>query len=165
MPATYDSIATTTVVTPSSTVDLTSIPGTYTDLVLTVVAKHSAGGYPLYINFNNGNDAGWSRTGLQGNGTAVSTFTSVNATGGVSLGDLGFNQPSFHKIDIFSYTSTSITKTFLAQQNSDQNGNGLVTSFVGNFPLTSAITQINLFTTNGNIAAGSVFSLYGILRA
>lgn len=165
MPATYDSIATTTVVTPTSTINLTSIPGTYTDLVLIAVARHSAGGFPLLINFNNGNVSGWSRTGLQANGSAVSTYTSVDALGGVSLGDLGFNQPSFHKIDIFSYTNTSHTKTFLVNQNSDQNGNGLAISFVGNFPSTSAITEINLYTTNGNFAAGSVFSLYGILRA
>lgn len=165
MPATYDSISTVTVPTNTSQVNLSSIPQGYTDLVVIVSARNTTGSNTLNINFNDGNDQNWSRCLLQASGTAISSTPQINMLGGCPIGQMGFNSPSLHKVDIFRYSNTSTLKTFICNNNNDSNGGGFIGYTVGRFPLTSAITQINFYPTSGQIASGSVFSLYGILRA
>ena len=73
MPAsnTYESISSVTLTSNSTTVTFGSIPQTYTDLVLVIVAKITSGGLDMFIRFNSDTGSNYSYTQLYGNGTSA----------------------------------------------------------------------------------------------
>jgi hypothetical protein len=162
MAATYEPIASYTV--PATTVDtvtFSSIPGTYTDLI--VVSDYSLGGESLYIRFNSDSGSNYSSTRLIGNGSSASSSRGSNQTAIVSWGASG-NQSSGRTTSIgqvFSYANTNVFKTTLsAFSNAAQE----VNRQVGLWRSTSAVTSLTLTSTNATwkFSTGDTFSLYGI---
>jgi hypothetical protein len=159
MPKTYEPIATTTLGTATNTVTFTSIPGTYTDLFVSIAPIGTA---DLQINMNVNNDTGtyYSYTILGGNGTSAVSDRVTNATffgtdyyfstttaGGAVL------------VNLFNYANTTTYKTFLSRANNAGKG---VTASVGLYRGTNAITRLDFKTTSSTFAAGSTFTIYGI---
>lgn len=166
MPATYEPIATTTLGSAASSITFSSIPGTYTDLRLVLVALGSGGNtYPL-MTLNTDTGTNYSYTIIKGDGTSATSGQLSNATKiWFSLNSFGSTTvPMLGTADIFSY-SGSTNKTVLTTGSSDQNGSGLVERGVGLWRSTSAITQVVLTANTSNFAAGTTATLYGILRA
>jgi hypothetical protein len=96
MPATYEPIATTTLGSAATTITLSSIPSTYTDLrLVTVLSNNGAGGDSLYITCNGdalGATSLYSETRLRGDGsTATSARSSSADRWGNSIQLYGFN--------------------------------------------------------------------------
>jgi len=162
MPSTYEPIATTTVGTATSTIDLTSIPATYTDLKLIFVCTTSSPGNARF-RFNSDTGSNYSYTALGGNGTTASSFQS----GGTSFyftafGSTSSTIPHFYSVDIFSYAG-STNKTLLLTESSDDNGSGSTARSVQLWRNTSAVTSINIF--GGTFSIGTTATLYGIKNA
>jgi hypothetical protein len=168
MPATYEPIATQTLVTAISTVDFTSISQTYTDLVL-VMSFGCASNTALGIRFNSDSGTNYGSSYLEGNGSSASNGRST----GLTYMRLG-NSATFSSntlidqtiISIFDYTNTTTNKMLLARLNS--RSQGVVNLNVGRWlPGTSAaITSINILNSNNvNFIVGSTFTLYGIKAA
>lgn len=167
MAITYTPIATTTLGATASSINFTSIPSTYTDLVVVWFTKTIAG-TDLYVRFNSDTGTNYSQTALRGNGASASSGREVNQTWigpNRASGTSTSSNPALTIINVFDYTGSS-NKSVLVNCNNDQNGAGTVELTVGLWRNTGAITSINLtaITTN-NFAAGTTATVYGILKA
>ncbi len=165
--ATYEPIATTTLSSNSATVTFSSIPGTYTDLILTGLLTMTTAESPQ-IRFNGDTTTNYSRTEIYGTGAITVSNRSSNQTrfpiGFASAGGSA-TVPGFIKLHIFSYAG-STNKTVLSEAANDQNGSGDVTRLVGLWRNTAAITSLELNLGTGNFyKTGSTFTLYGIKAA
>jgi hypothetical protein len=161
MPATYEKIATTTLGSATNTVTFTSIASTYTDIRLIYAGNNSVNS-TAYLQVGNGSvDTGnnYSFTYLYGSGAAASSGRSSNSNS-IFLTDLRTGG-SMVDINIFSYAGSTY-KTILA---TGGDADVDVNSSVGLWRNTSAINYVSIFTTTGNFTVGSMFTLYGILKA
>lgn len=164
MAVTYEPIAGTTLGAATSTVTLSSIPSTYTDLVLVFLYKGNTTNQPtLQLTFN-ATTTGYSGTQLVGNGTSAASYRNTSASYisvarsvGVPASTSGVGTIL---IDIMSYANTSIYKTILARAAASDTG---VERDVGLWQNTAAINEIKITTaTSNDFAIGSVVSLYGV---
>jgi hypothetical protein len=158
MPATYDKIAVLTANGSALTHTFSSIPGTYTDLILIINSAGSLTGGNMNITFN-GAATGYSRTFIYGDGTSAVSGRDSNAT---VLSGGGTNpNGAFVKWNIFDYSNTTTFKTVLMNQ---IEATRLVVAEAGLYRSTSAITSLAV-NTQAAISAGQVLSLYGIKAA
>jgi hypothetical protein len=158
-------IATTTLGSAASTITFSSIPATYTDLVITVNTTLSAEAY-LLLRYNS-ITTGYYSTQLYGDGAgAPTTARNANTTSMYLAGRSqdGTTNPIFHKINIFSYASSTFRKSVLSEGAQDSNGVGSVQRIAGVCNANNtAITGITLLLSSGNFGAGTVATIYGIL--
>jgi len=162
MPATYEPIATTTLGSATANITFSSIPSTYTDLKLIVVAQGSLGNQ-FAIQFN-GSATGYSRTFIYGDGSAAASDRGSATSVRLDYLPTSTNF-AFYDIDIFSYAG-SANKTLLARSSKDLNGSGEVHAQVSLWANTSAINEIKLFvSSSGNLNSGTTATLYGIKSA
>ena len=165
--STYTPIMTNTLSSSTSSVTLTSIPQTYTDLVLIMnivpPAASSSGTFQI-----NGTSTGYSNStlaGLETSSNAVSfRDTNLSASNWLSSGAAMTDSSALH-LDVFhfqNYSNTTTHKTVLHRENPGRFGYvGLWATYWRN---TAAITSITLLQGT-NFLAGSTFSLYGIKAA
>ena len=166
MPATYEKIATTTLGSAATTLDLTSIPSTFTDLRLVVVgADNDSAGYNIRFQYNNDTGNNYSFTDLRGDGSSASSLR-VSNDNYIFAGSMpaDINVPFLATLDIFSYAGSTY-KTVLVTSSTDKNGSGSTRSLVGLWRSTSAINTILLGVASGTWAIGTTFTLYGIKAA
>ncbi len=157
MAITYEPIATTTLSTSASDVTFSSIPGTYTDLVLVLNGTSTAiAGLGFEFNGDTGNN--YSATLLYGTGSAAISSNNTNTYPGYS-GRINTNQ-SVSISHIMNYSNTTTYKTAITRANS--NGD-IIMANVCLWRNTSAITSIKYIGATFN--AGCVFTLYGIKAA
>ena len=172
MANTYVLIQAQTLASAAATVTFSSIPATYTDLLLRVSARTTeAGPNELMIYTLNGNTgSNYSTTTLIGNSsTAVSnrTTSAANIRAGWQDGDTA-TASTFGSAEIYipSYTATQNKPTSnfsVAENNSATAADTYINANAGSFRITPAITSIDLATINGNnFKIGSSFYLYGI---
>jgi hypothetical protein len=159
---TYIPIATTTLSTAASSITFSSIPSTYTDLVLVAKLTRDNAGSPI-VRFNGDTSSNYSATYLDGNGTTVISSRSSNVT----VGYINYNSdPVLNGIlivDLLNYSNTTTYKTYLAN---GSNAGNAVDRVVGLWRSTSAISTILLAAENGgNYFAGGTATLYGIAAA
>jgi hypothetical protein len=163
MATTYEKIATTTLGSAAASIAFNSLPSTFTDLRLVLVATATTAS-DVNIIFN-ASSIYCSQTRLIGTGTAA---TSGRVTTAFSRARIDLNNdvldsiPQMYTIDMFSYAGGT-NKTCLITQQQDANGSGSVGVRVGLFPSTAAITS---FTLNAsNFATGTIATIYGIKAA
>jgi 3-deoxy-D-arabino-heptulosonate 7-phosphate (DAHP) synthase len=159
MPATYDKIASQTLGTAQSSYTFTSIPSTYTDLIM-VMTTTSANDQTQVI-FNGDTATNYSNTRLDGNGSSATSGRNSSQ----SFVDIGYNNPGGqHQIivQIMNYANTNTFKTFISR---NSNAANLVQAIVGLYRSTSAITSMTITAQTPNFAIGSTFTLYGIKAA
>jgi hypothetical protein len=162
MAATFTPIASITLGTASNSVTFSSIPQTYTDLVLVVQVLSNSTNDDLYLRFDGDSSAVYSHTVLRGNGS------SATSTRGSGLSRARFSDnaspttttSTISVINIFSYSNANVFKTMLARTNNASAGTEL---FADLWRSTSAVDSIEVFPASGNMASGSTFNLYGIL--
>jgi hypothetical protein len=170
MATTYEKIASTTLASATTTITFSSIPSTYTDLRLVITFKTTSDGDSIrgYFNSDTGN-GNYSMTGLQGNGSAASSYRQTNYNY-LLLGDWRINggsstYPQLVTLDIFSYAGSTY-KTLLNTTSSDYNGSGGVFREVWMWRSTAAITTLTLpISGTNNLAIGTSATLYGIKAA
>jgi len=167
MPAgsTYTPIATTTIPnTTTANYTFSSIPSSYTDLILvqSVGNNSGSGANGVRINYNSDTGSNYSWTYLVGNGSSGSSGRNSNAT----YYDIGLdnNTTNFTVIitQVMNYANTTTFKTAISRSAAASN------ELSGNASLwrsTSAINSITITKADGNFKQGSTFTLYGIAAA
>jgi hypothetical protein len=160
MASTYTPIATYTTPSAQSSYTFTSIPSTYTDLVIVGSVKVGSSGDYLGLQFNGDTGSNYSRTRLSGNGSSASSEREANS---VRVNMYNQSSANFYSniLHIMNYANTTTYKTFLSRNDiADWNTNAQV----GLWRSTSAITSITLIG-GGNLQADTTFTLYGIEAA
>ncbi len=144
----------------TTSVTFSSIPSTYTDLVVVANAATPSGGTVFSVRFNSDTGSNYSATRLGGTGTTTFSDRSSSATSIAATILRSSSEPDgTYIIHIQNYANTNTYKTCLIRGNATQVG---VTA--GLWRSTSAITSISFggeFTAD--VIAGSTFNLYGIL--
>jgi hypothetical protein len=172
----YESIATVTATTTTSSFTFSSIPSTYKHLEIRGIARDTIadnGGAGIKMQFNGDTGANYTRHGLRGDGTNASTIGNsgfdVMAFIGGSMGDSSTADAfGASVISIPDYASTSKYKTGMAFSGSEANtasGNFYIVLNSGLWVNTAAITSITVLPGQTAFKAGTTFALYGIKGA
>jgi hypothetical protein len=157
MPSTYEPIATQTLGSATSTITFSSIPSTYTDLVLVIDGTMAtAGGNQIRVNGDTATN--YSTTVLYGDGSAAYSFGVNNNNNAASL--YMNTAQSNALIHFMNYSNTTTYKTILSRSNSNE----FVSARVALWRSTAAINSITILSAN-NYNTGSTFTLYGIKAA
>ena len=165
MPSTYTPIATTTLGSNSATVVFSSIPSTYTDIIL-VGSVRASGTADVKVRVNGLTTAIYSNTILYGTGSVAGSYRNSTATaGGTEPVDTASNTFTPKIINFMNYANTTTFKTYLGRTSTNSTANG-VTATVGLIQTTAAINSITLlFETADTFQTGSTFTLYGVKSA
>jgi hypothetical protein len=163
MPAgsTYTPIQTATLGSAQSDYTFSSIPSTYTDLVIVINGAASSGSTnTIKVNYNGDTTSGlYSYTRLLGDGSSPSSARASNSNF-TGAGDTGSDRAVFI-INIQNYSNSTTFKTHISRSNSQN----FVSAYVGLWRNTAAITSVTLAINTLQWATGTTFSLYGIAAA
>lgn len=164
MPKTYDPIQSTTLTTAASDVTFSSIPSTFTDLIIVLRAIQTTGATSGTMQFNGDTGNNYSNTFIEGNGSAASSnrntdtpfsflfYNNNAATDGLSVSIS----------HIMNYSNTTTNKPNITRFG---NSGTLVGAYVSTWRNTSAINSIRIVSGGQNFQSGSTFTLYGIKAA
>lgn len=168
MAKTYNIIATTTLSTTANTVTFSSIPSTYTDLVLIAVYSRSGGtGQYAYVRLNGDSASNYSFNHMTGNSSTTFGGRLNNATA-ATLGPYGSNTSTTQNaevaiMDIIDYSNTSYLKTVLYQSGA---ANKVSEAGANLWRNTNAITSLTInIDAPATFQSGNTFTLYGIKAA
>jgi hypothetical protein len=160
MPAgsTYTPIATTTLGSSVSTYTFSSIPSTYTDLIMVFNGTSTSANISLQFNGDTGSN--YSSTRIRGNGTTASSnrFTSQTVMIG---GSSETTNPATVVWQVFNYSSSTTNKSALCRGGGAGNQ---VEGYVGLWRNTGVINSLTVFNS-GTLNSGSTLTLYGIAAA
>lgn len=168
MPATYEPIASTTLGSPATSITLSSIPATYSDLRLVAWVKFSSTANTALVRFNSDSGNNYGYQYLYSGGSSIGASRSnpesriqVDATNGFITTDFGM-----WEMDIFDYTSSN-NKVMIDKLTQDYNTTGgAVTRYARSWRNSAAISSLNMFRQDGgDFATGTIITLWGILRA
>jgi hypothetical protein len=163
MAVTYKLIKTVTVGSGgAASIDFTSIPQTYTDLMLVTSARSTSTGLGVIAKFN-GSSANYTGKYIEGNGSSTSGGT-------LSINQAGNSVSSAYTASVFANNSLYIPNytgsTFKSSSSDAVTENNATTSYLDFYANlwsdTSAITSIALTVSVGSFAEFSSASLYGI---
>lgn len=162
---TYTLISSNTLGSAAASVTFSSIPATYTDLLLIISAGvDGSTNTQIRHRYNGSSSALHSTTFLIGDGTSATSSRSSGDTYGY-MGTLVASSTNFslNIINIQDYSNTTTFKTHLTRGN---NASLRTEGNVGLWRDTSAISSIVLYPgTLTNFTSGSTFKLYGIEAA
>lgn len=161
MASTYTPIATYTVPSAQVSYTFSSIPSTYTDLVV-VVASSNSTNTDTYAQFNGDTGTNYSSTYLRGDGSNAYSGRRSNINrilieeNGTGTGQM------VTRLMVQNYANSTTYKTMLTRADAASNGTSAV---VGLWRNTAAITSILIGSDSGTFNTGSTFTLYGIKAA
>ena len=161
--STYTPIATTTLGSAASSYTFSSIPTTYTDLILIGSITNDADGQFFIQVGNSSVDTGsnYSYTGIYGDGSSAASARASSQVRGY-LGYISGSSVKNFIVQVMNYSNTTTNKTILDRKNqADQ----FIEANVILWRSTSAINTIKIFPASGNFTTGSTFTLYGIASA
>jgi hypothetical protein len=164
MASTYTPIATTTLGSAQASYSFTSIPSTYTDLVLVFNGGSTGAAVNAVVQFNGDTGSNYSHRQVSGDGTTASSHGATNTTS-IYLNYDGYMTNALSTVDIAhiqNYSNTTTYKTLLARANNSAQGTG---ASVGLWRSTAAINRVDVIAPGSTFLAGSTFTLYGILAA
>ena len=158
----YEVISTQTLGSAAATVTMSSIPSTYTDLVLVIGnGGNSVGGENLYMRFNGDTASNYSNTRLVSGGGGIGSYRDSGSTV-INVGAIYTTaDPLTHMSHINNYSNSTTYTTVLCRNNTPSN----VAAHAGLWRSTAAITSITFSASGGNFTVGSTFTLYGIKAA
>jgi hypothetical protein len=164
--ATYVSLASQTLSSAAASVTFSSIPGTYTDLVLIVDGISSSSVNGIVMQYNGNTSNAYSLTQIGSNGSTASS-TRRTSQGYININYTGYWTNASRGniiVQIQNYSNTTTYKTCLARGNFSAIGlDAIVGLWTGS---TAAITSVTITNDgSGNIGSGTTFTLYGIAAA
>ena len=170
MAITYELIETKTLSSATASVAFTSIPQTYTDLLLKVSARANvSGGYTNVMLGVNGSTSNITWLGLYGYSNTLkgsNTNTSSRVIGNANANSSTSNSFSNNELYIPNYTSTtakSFTSDSIVASNDSTNPVLELDALLWNPATQAAITSLTLTNSApGDFVSGSTFYLYGI---
>lgn len=174
MANTYVAISTVTVTTATPTITFTSIPQTFTDLIvmMSVRSANAADRVELYLTVNSDTAANYSSRRLQAydsNSLISSAQSGVTPTSNSTFGRITSatsNASTFSNVSLYipNYTS-STQKSMSIEWNQENNSTASysVGASAGLYSGTAAITSLSFSVeSSGNFAQYSTATLYGI---
>ena len=167
MPNTYVKIATVTLASAAASIDFTSIPGTYTDLVIKASLRSAAASVNpgLKIKFNT---SALNFTGLNvyGDGSAKGSYTDTGGEIGILAGNSA-TANTFGNCEIYipNYAGSN-NKSFSVDSVNENNATSASQYLYANlWSQTAAITAISLLSGGAvNLMQYSSATLYGISK-
>ena len=172
MANTFELIASSTVgATAVSSIEFTSIPSTYTDLIVKVSARNddsasASGSY--YIVYFNSSGTSFSSRFLRGTGSAVTSSTFAQYAGNSTTTGQTASTFSNDEIYIPNYAG-STNKSYSADSVVENNATGaFATLIAGLWSNTAAITSVKIEAANAGVnkfVQYSTFYLYGVKNA
>ena len=172
MATTYTLINSNVLTSSAASVTFSSIPATYTDLVLRFSIR-SNGTEISNLRINGSSSSVYSRTRLRGTGTAASSNSDTGQTqlnfNNSTTYDGGFTANIFSSGEIYipSYTVSQNRpiSAFITEENDAAYSSMQV--FAGLYSNTTAITSLTMLngTSTDQFVSGSSFYLYGISNA
>lgn len=162
MPSTYTPIATTTLGSTTQSYTFSSIPSTYTDLVLITNMKVASGQDNICVRLNGDTGTNYSYTRIKGNGSSAGSDRGTNGTQAL-IGNESNAQFTTEITHFMNYANSTTYKTILARSNATDSE---VVAWVNLWRSTSAITSILVRSAGGGgFVSGSTLTLYGIAAA
>lgn len=165
MAITYEPIGTQTVTSTVSSVTFSSIPGTYTDLVI-VGNVLGNGSVSIDFQFNGDTGTNYSYTVIDGDGATASSNRQTNTTNiqfaGWSRNLNSATNPSTMIANIMNYSNATTHKTAFVRSMALGTPGDCVDAFVGTWRNTAAVTSI---TIRGSVISGTTYTIYGIKAA
>jgi hypothetical protein len=152
----------------AANIEFTSIPQTYTDLVIALSARslqgNVYGGGALQFNADTASNYRWRRIRADGSISASDNSTSATAITNWDMAGANATASVFGTVMFYipNYTSSnqkSVSLEYTGENNATEAHMGMVT---GLYTGTAAITSIKLFSAGGNIVQYSTATLYGI---
>jgi hypothetical protein len=156
----YIPIASQTLTAAVATVTFSAIPASYGDLVLVIVATGTSSGAEGRLRFNSDSTSNYEYVQILGSTTSASS-----AAGGLENSAricsfiLDTSLPAQINTRIMDYKATDKHTVLMSRAGRTTMANE---AMAARWPQTTAVTQIEVFPTAGNWAAGSTFALYGI---
>jgi hypothetical protein len=159
-------IETKTLGTATTAIEFTSIPQTFTDLLILFSLRGANPEATGFVTITmNGSTASITSRYLQGTGSAVGTFTSpANFAGDIAGG--GSTANTFNNLQIYIPNYTGATNKLysvdaVGENNATAANQSMVSGLRSN---TDALTSVGILNTAANLVVGSTASLYGILK-
>jgi hypothetical protein len=150
----------------ASSIDFTSIPGTYTDLIILTslrTTRNTGDAASISITFNGSSSSRSSRI-LYGNGSGTLSYTDTILEGGFAAQNTGTTANTFsnHQYYISNYAGSNNKSLSIdsAHENNATTAYALLNSAL--WSNTSAITSIKLENVGFNFVQYSTATLYGI---
>lgn len=169
MPKTYEPISSQTIGTAVATVTFSSIPQTYTDLIIVATGTFaSMDAYSPYFRFNSDSTTTYAQTVLSGNGSTVTSSRTSNQaqfySGAVTGWDTSDAERALFIANIFNYSNSTTFKTTLIRQSLPAGSSQGTELLCGLWRSTAAITTIAITgNTSGTFSTvGTRLTLYGI---
>jgi hypothetical protein len=170
MPSTYQFISSTILTTSATTITLSSIPSTFTDLVVKFMVRMDTGGTndQMRFRFNGVTTSSYAYTHLRGDGSGAISYspntTETSAYGTVVNGNTATsNTFSNGELYIPSYNSSTQKPSSIFTSMENNSATSYITVAANLGTATTAISSIGFFSLNGtDFMAGSSFYLYGI---
>jgi hypothetical protein len=159
--STYTPIATTTLGSATGSYTFSSIPATYTDLVL-IADWSNAAGTGTAIILNGDTSGNYSYTYMYGTGSAAGSGRNSNATNTGIGYDPTANRRQNSIVHFMNYSNTTTYKTILVRNNVPE---FQIVGSVNLWRSTAAINSIKIDNSPQNFNAGATFTLYGISAA
>jgi hypothetical protein len=163
MANTYELIASNTVGSGGvASISFTSIPATYTDLIVKLSTRTNYGAVSAWNNiYYNSSTSGFTGRAMYGDGSSTVSFTAVN--GPISVGD-GATANTFSNSEVYipNYLSSQY-KSLSADGANENNATEAYVSLTAElWSNTAAITSIQIIPGVGNLKQYSTAYLYGI---
>jgi hypothetical protein len=161
---TYEKIEAKTLGSATATVSFTSIPATYTDLVLVMNGSITSVLANAVMQFNTDTGSNYSYTFLTGDGSSATSGRAASQTQ-ILLNYYGYFDTVYGTnmiVQIQNYANSTTNKTLLSRANNSANGTAAV---VGLWRSTAAINSMQIKTGSSTFTAGCTFTLYGIKAA
>ena len=178
MANTYELITSTTVgVGGAANIDFTSIPSTYTDLVLKVSARDglgvNAGGDNLNVTLNGSSSSIYSERMLYANSTSPSSLSSSSTTlfqdaysNGASTTANTFSNVEYYFPNYAGSNNKSVSIDSVVENNSSTSSQYILNLTASLFASSSAISRITIVIAgSATIAQYSTAYLYGVNNA
>jgi hypothetical protein len=156
MPNTYEPIATHTTSGTVSNYTFSSIPSTYTDVIMVIADLGSDTSYKINVNSDTGTN--YSSTFVYGDGSSVASGRGSSVSAAPTVG----RRPGNSILQFQNYANTTTYKTFISRGNAS---NHLVISTVSLWRSTAAINSITVTPETGSFGSGVTFTLYGVKNA
>lgn len=173
----YDTIASSTTTASASTVTISNIPTTYTDLVIIAYGGQSSSSkMSIKINSTTATTASYSTYLIEGYSGVVAPIhgTVLGVSTGIALANNASNYGFANHAsgggalfaEINNYSNTSYHKTVLFRGNWNLSGSAVAGTVggVGTWENTAAITSISLVSTSSSFLSGLTIEIYGLKR-
>lgn len=166
MASTYKKINSSNITTNTASVTFSSIPQTYTDLVLVVSTISSGTTSQLGLRFNGDTGNNYSYNYYIADTSSVFSGKGASFQSYANAGGAGITNTTINIINIPGYTSTTQYKSSVGLYGFYYGSYGEVGGKSTTWQSTGAISSITMLIANGaSFTNGDSMSLYGILAA